>query len=173
MKQEIKSNLIWIGDVVNTHGIKGEVRVLTSVEKHSDFFKENKILKVETKDENLKELIISSVRKHKSFILLKFKNINNINDILWLKNKKLMVERDVENDNYYLFDLIGKKVEDQTGDVFGVVYSFIDQGPYKSLLVKLKNNKFTNIPMIEEFDFNYKEREKKIKVNIPIEFKNI
>ncbi|BDU67485.1 MAG: ribosome maturation factor RimM [Candidatus Tyloplasma litorale] len=172
MNQNQKENkLLWIGTVVNTHGIKGEVRVLSDVEEPLERFKIGNILMYEDFN-SFKELKIRTMRFHKNFILLTFNDIENINDIKWLKTKKLYCEKDeLNSDEYYLSDLIDKPVFDQTKEKIGIAKKILDQGPYENLIVELNNGKEINIPIVDEFEIEYDKQLEKITVKIPKEFK--
>ena len=78
--------MINIGKYVNTHGIKGEIKLISNFSrKDLAFQKDNKIYI------DNKEFIIDSYRIHKKFDMLKLKDINNINDIEYLKNKEVYI----------------------------------------------------------------------------------
>jgi len=78
--------MINIGKYVNTHGIKGEIKLISNFSrKDLAFQKDNKIYI------DNKEFIIDSYRVHKKFDMLKLKDINNINDIEYLKNKDVYI----------------------------------------------------------------------------------
>ncbi len=168
MNQKEKNNLLWIGTIVNTHGIKGELRILSdNNDLEIKFQEKNKILYF---DENnkIKELIINSMRFHKKFVLLTFNEYNNINDVEFLKGKKIYsIKEELDNEEFYLNDTIGKEVFDQNNNFVGVVHSIMNQGPYDSLIIKLDDGRTTNIPIVDEFEVNFDK--KKNKVNIKIE----
>ena len=102
---------IYIGKIVNTHGIKGEVRIL------SDFKYKQRILKIGKKifvGKEKEEAIINSYRYHKIFDMITIKGINNINDVLKYKGKNIYTTRedlDLKEDEYLNVDLIGLSVE--------------------------------------------------------------
>ena len=75
--------MIYIGKIVNTHGIKGELRIL------SNFSSKNKVFipQMPIYIDNQKE-IINSYRHHKMFDMITLKNYNNINEVLKYKGKK-------------------------------------------------------------------------------------
>ncbi len=165
-----ENNLLWIGTLVNTHGVKGEVRILSDTETPETTFEVGKRIKYLDKD-TVCEMTIKSMRLHKQFILLTFEGINNINDIEWLKGTKIYVDREqLDDGEYYLRDLIGKSVVDQHNNTIGIVADIIDQGPYENMIVELSNNKKTNIPMVDEFEVNYEGDE--VRVNLPDGFIN-
>ena len=84
---------IRIGKIVNTHGIKGELRIL------SDFKHKDKVFKKDMKfyvGKNKTEFIVNSYRFHKVFDMVTFKGFNNINDVEYLKGDFVFVnEEDV------------------------------------------------------------------------------
>ena len=78
---------LYIGKIVNTHGIKGEVRILSDFEYKDLVFKVNNKLYLGDQKE---EIIINSYRHHKNYEMITFNNITNINDVLkYLKSKEL------------------------------------------------------------------------------------
>ncbi len=102
-------NKIKIGVIVNTHGIKGEVRLISNFDYKDRVFKIGNILY--TKDNE--ELIINSYRKHKNYDMITFNGINDIKDVLKYKGQNVYFDKDkLElNDNEYLDDdLIGLDV---------------------------------------------------------------
>lgn len=166
-----ENNLIWLGTLVNTHGVKGEVRILSDSETPEETFKKGNTIKYFNKD-IVEELIINSMRLHKKFILLTFEGINNINDIEWLKGSKIYCDREeLDDGEYYLRDLIGKPVYDQNENLVGNVLDIVDQGPYENLIIELvETKKKTNIPMVDQFEVNFEGD--KVKVNLPEGFIN-
>lgn len=168
MSLKEKNNLLWLGTIVNTHGVKGEVRILSNSEnKDKRFAKGEKLFFY--KGDEISELKINSSRPHKQFTLVVFEGVNNINDIEWIKGTKVYCLREeLEEGEYYLSDLKGLEVIDQHNNVIGIVTSISEQGPYESLNIKLNNGKSTNIPMVDEYKIEYKDN--KVFVDIPKEF---
>ena len=128
---------ISIGKIVNTHGIKGELRIISHFKFKSQVFKKGNKLYIE-KEKN-KE-IINTYRVHKNFDMVTFDNYNNINDILKYKNNKVYINRDEFNFNEYLDeDLIGMScyIKDEN---IGIIEKIEYVKDNKSLIV-IKNNK--------------------------------
>ena len=96
-------NKIAIGKYVTTHGIKGEIRI------KSDFNEKEKIFKVGNEIIIDKPYIITSYRVHKGYDMVTLENINSINDIPFLKNTKVYIDRDkyLDKFDYLDSDLIG------------------------------------------------------------------
>jgi len=145
--------LVYVGKIVNTHGIKGELRIL------SDFELKNKIFNKGSKifiDSN--EYIIDSYRFHKIFDMITLTGYNNINDVLFLKGKKVYCRRDDLNLNeneYLISDLIGMDVY-YNNELIGIIK---DISRDKNPLIKLSNNKL--IPYNDNFidSVNLKQRQ--------------
>lgn len=113
--------MIYIGKYVNTHGIKGEIRI------KSDFKYKDKVFFVgNTLIIDNQEFIINSYRRHKEYDMVSFKGITNINQIIDLKGSKVFVFNISLDDGEYLDStLIGFKVYMNNiykGDVLDIKY---------------------------------------------------
>ena len=132
-------NLICVGTIVNTHGIKGEVRLLSSFEEKTRVFKEG--FKVYIGEEETEETI-QTYRRHKQFDMLTFVGINDINDVLKYKGKKVYINKDdlaLKDNEYLLEDLIGMNVVCD-GDVLGIVSDIFETKAGKLLYVTFAKN---------------------------------
>ena len=135
-----------VGKIVNTHGIKGELRILSDFELKNQVFVIGKNIYIG--DSYIKEEI-ASYRKHKEFDMITLKNYNNINQVLKYLKKKVYVKReDLNIDKYLMTDLIGFDVylkEQKIGKIIDFVYN----GSNKLLVVE--GLKKFYIPMVEDF----------------------
>ena len=119
-------NYVLIGKIVNTHGIKGELRLLSNFEKKDKVLKKD--IPIYIGKEKRRE-VINSYRPHKCFDMITLKGYNNINDVLNFKNKLVYVERESLNLNeeeYLYQDLIGLSVyetAEKLGKVTEIVYN--------------------------------------------------
>ena len=97
---------IYIGTIVGTHGIKGELKIKSNFEYKDQVFKENNNLYIG--EEKNKETI-NTYRYHKIYDMVTFKEYNNINEVLKYKGKKVYINREDLNidKDYVLDDLIG------------------------------------------------------------------
>lgn len=95
-------NLKRLGVIVNTHGIKGEVRIISNFEYKDRVFKVGNSIYLN----NNEELKIDSYRKHKNYDMITFNNITDIRDVLRYKGQNVYYDKDklVLNDNEYLDD---------------------------------------------------------------------
>lgn len=109
MKWMIDMNLIKIGKIVNTHGIKGELRLLSKFPYKDKVFIKGMIIYI---DKDTKE-VINSYRKHKNFDMITLEGYNNINEVLKYKGKNVYVDSNdikLDNDKYLDEELIGLSV---------------------------------------------------------------
>lgn len=130
-----------IGKIINTHGIKGEVKVKS----HSDFtdirFQPGESVMIERQNGTALELKIASYRMHKGLHMLTFEGINNINDIEYLKGETIMQERDHEEielgeHEFYYSDIIGCTVFDDDDTPIGRVTEIFETGANDVWVVK-------------------------------------
>lgn len=82
--------MLYIGKIVNTHGIKGEIRILSDFKYKDEVFRVNNCLYIDNK-----AYLIKSYRKHKNYDMVTFDGFNNINDVLFLKNKNVYCLREL------------------------------------------------------------------------------
>ena len=139
-----------VGEIVNTHGIKGEVRVQPWCD-GVDFLKQFKTLYL---DENGRDsLEILSVRAHKNVAVMKFSGIDGIDDAQQYKNRVLYCDRgdaEIEEGSEYIQDIIGCLVKNaDTGDVYGKVLDVMNYGA--SDILEIENDgKRLYVPLIDE-----------------------
>ena len=101
---------IFIGRIVNTHALKGEVRIVSDFEFKDRIFKENTLLYI---GENKDKEIIETYRKHKQNDMVKFKGIDYINDVLKYKGSKVYIDESILNlkdDEILISELINMDV---------------------------------------------------------------
>lgn len=147
---------VCIGKIVNTHGIKGEIRIL------SDFEFKDKAFKVNTNiivDDNAYK--ITSYRKHRNFDMVTLEGFNNINDVLFLMKKKVYKDKDelnLDSNEILDEDLISFKVidKDNVGKITEIFYASETNKILrvifdKEVLIPI------NSPIIKKIDSNKKE----------------
>ena len=156
---------VLIGKIVNTHGIKGELRIKSDFE-----FKE----KVFTKGFNLyigkdkvKE-VINTYRHHKEFEMVTFDEYNNINQVLkYLKENVYIIKEDLnlKEDEYLEKDLIGFKVIEKD-EVVGEVISIEKTSPTNKIMEIKYKGKRVLIPYHKDFILKLDLQNKKIEVKL-------
>lgn len=140
------------GKIVNTHGLRGEVKVVSWTDYPEDFEDiEYVYVKRKTGDE---KLTISSIKYQKNNLIVKFAEIKDINEAEKYKNQVLYVEREMLGELpegvYYIADLIGLKVVDENGDEIGKIADVFNTGANDIYDVKREGKKNLLIPVIDE-----------------------
>ena len=143
---------VYIGKVVNTHGIKGEIRILSDFPfKDKVFFIGNSIII------NDKEYIIKSYRVHKNYDMITLEGFNNINDVLFLlKSKVYILKSSLKlNDNEILDeDLIKYDVVSNNGKKGTIIEIFKASSSNKIIRIMFDKEVLIsfNSPMIKKID---------------------
>lgn len=160
---------ISIGKILNFHGIKGEAKV--------GYTNENQIKAAKTvymrdnKDKNV--LNIKSVRFHKNFAIVKFEEINDINELMEYKGQRIFVlkkeaSKKLEQDEFLIQDLINCEVFDINGEKIGVISNISTNNTQDLLNVKNLLGQEFLVPFVKEFFPNVDIKNKKITIT-PIE----
>lgn len=145
-----------VGVIPNTHGIKGEVRILSNFELKDVVFKQGNNLYI---GKNKEKVTINSTRLHKQYILTTFKGINNINDVLKYKGEKVYFLRGdlkLNEDSYLESDLINMEAFYNNKSI-GVIKDIINNNNYK--ILDIEN---TYIPLNNNFIDKVDLKEKKV-----------
>ncbi|HNZ50010.1 MAG TPA: ribosome maturation factor RimM [Bacilli bacterium] len=163
--------LIEVGKIVGTHGIKGEVKIISDSDFRAERFQVNRQLFVQ-KNGKMEAIIINSHRQHKQWDLITFNHLEDINLVLDYVGCFVFVNRDdlepLPEHEYYYDDLIGLDVVLEDLSLVGKV-SDLTELPQGLLLVVLKtNNKEALIPFVSEF-IKEVDLEKKRIIITPIE----
>lgn len=123
-------NLLQVGVIANTHGIRGEVKVFPTTDDVTRFKRLKEVL-LDTGKEYL-PLEVVQARFFKNLVILKFKGIDNINDIEKYKGKSLMVTRehavDLAENEYFIADLIGLRAVSDEGEELGILDHVLQTG---------------------------------------------
>lgn len=153
--------LLQVGVITQTHGVHGEVKVFPTTDDPERFLDLEYVF-LDTGREK-KKLTIQSVKFFKQFVILKFKGINNINDIEKYKRCSLLVDREnaveLEDDEYFIADMIGMNVLTEDGEIFGTLKDVIETGANDVYIINSKKHGEVLIPAIKEciLDVNVKE----------------
>lgn len=151
--------LVIVGTIVNHHGIKGEVKVIAHTDYPEERFKKGKTLYI-LKEEEYEKIVIDSVRFHKNFVLLKFNNINDINDCLEYKGLDIYSER-FEDDLVYITDLIDFKAYDEKNNLIGFVSNYLEVPQGYILELETEEGRKVLVPYVDEFikDIDFENQE--------------
>ena len=143
--------LLQVGVITSTHGIRGEVKVYPTTDDPERFKALKKVI-LESGKEQI-PLKIQGVRFFKKFVIVKFEGIDDINDIEKYKGKALLIPREdaveLDEDEYYIADLIGMEVftEDER---FGVLKDVIETGANEVYVIDSPKHGEVLIPAIRQ-----------------------
>ena len=160
--------LLRVGVISSTHGVRGEVKVYPTTD-DVNRFKKLKNVVLDTGKEHLK-LEVSGVKFFKNQVILKFKGIDNINDIEKYKGKDLLVNREdavaLEENENYVADLIDLKVVTDEGQVLGVLTEVMETGANDVYVVQMNDGKELLLPAIKECVLSIDVEGRVIKVHV-------
>lgn len=156
-----------VGVISSTHGIRGEVKVFPTTDDPARFKKLKKVL-LDTGRGQL-ELEVQSVKFFKQFVIVKFKGIDNINEIEQYKGKSLFVPREnavrLEKDEYYIADLIGMEVFTEDGR-FGILRDVMETGANEVYIIDSDEYGEVLIPAIRQCILDVDVAENKMKIHL-------
>ena len=160
--------LFRVGVISNTHGIRGEVKVYPTTDNVRRFDDLKEVI-LDTGKEQL-NLHVTSVKYFKNMVILKFKEFDNINDIIPYKGMDLLVTREnaipLEEGEYYIADIIGSKVITDEDKILGTLTDVLQTGANDVYVVKTKDGKEELLPSIEECILDRDIENKIVKVHI-------
>ncbi|MDR4927576.1 ribosome maturation factor RimM [Peribacillus simplex] len=144
-----------VGKIVNTHGLLGEVRVISSTDFPEKRFKVGNTLYLfmDTEKKPL-PLIIRSHRNHKNFNLLTFENYYNVGQVEAFKNGVLKVKEaqlgKLDEGEFYFHEIIGCSVFTDEGMEVGEIIEVLTPGANDVWVIKKAGSKDILIPYIEQ-----------------------
>lgn len=144
-----------VGKIVNTHGIKGEVRVISRTDFADERYKVgNSLFLFREGQDKPVELKIIAHRRHKNFDLLMFEGCHNVNEVVSFKDGLLKVPESylsaLDQDEFYFHEIIGCKVLTTTGEELGTIREILTPGANDVWVIQAKKGKDILIPYIED-----------------------
>jgi len=153
--------MVYVGEIVNTHGLKGELRIISDFKyKDNVFFQGNKLYLGKRKQ----EVTLTSYRKHKNYDMVTFEGINDINDAIIFKSDEVFVEREsLKIDGYVDEDIIGLNVYNED-KLIGIVDNILKNN-HDILVIKDEVNTHL-VPFVDEFILNIDVDKKRIDIKV-------
>lgn len=144
--------MLRVGVITTTHGVRGEVKVYPTTDDAERFLELEEIW-LDTGKERL-PLKIQNVKFFKNMVILKFEGYDDINAVQAWRQKDLLVTREqaveLQEDEYFIGDLIGLHVEDEEGNALGVLRDVLETGANDVYLVSRPGEKDLMLPAIKE-----------------------
>lgn len=145
-------DLLQVGVITGTHGLKGEVKVFPTTDDKERFLDLEKVL-LDTGDELL-ELKVEYCKFFKKFVFVKFEGLDDINEVEKYKRCPLLVTRDnaveLEEDEYFVADLLGLTIIDDSGVTIGKLENVIETGANDVYEVLTEDGGQILLPAIKE-----------------------
>lgn len=161
-------NYTIVGKIINSHGIKGEVKVYPMTDDIERFSH----LETAYIGESKVEVNLKTVRYHKGFPIIGFEEFNDINQILKFKDQLIYIDdKDriiLPKDHYFIYDLINCEVFDTMDNRIGSISNVIQNMGNDVYLIKGDNNKEYLVPAVKEFIKSVDVESKRIIID-PIE----
>lgn len=167
-KERFMENFLKAGVISSTHGVRGEVKVFPTTGEPERFRTLKKVY-LDTGRERIR-LEIAGVKFFKQFAILKFYGIDNINEIEKYRGCSLWVKREdavpLEEDEYYIGDLIGMEVFTEDGNKFGVLKDVMETGANDVYIVDTPEHGEILVPAIHDCILDVDIEEKKMKIHL-------
>lgn len=148
--------LLQVGAITSTHGVRGEVKVFPTTDDPKRFKRLKEVI-LDTGKEKV-TLEIEGVKFFKQFVILKFKGFDNINEIEKYKGKNLYVNRKnavrLRRDEYFIADLVGLQVQLENGETFGTLKDVLETGANDVYVVEMAEGREVLLPAIKECILN-------------------
>ena len=141
-----------VGIITSTHGLKGEVKVFPTTDDVKRFKRLKEVI-LDTGKERI-DLEVESAKFFKQFVILKFKGIDQIDDVEKYSKASLYVKRKndvrLNRDEYFVDDLIGLKVQDEDGTEIGVLRDVMETGANDVYIIDLNDGRELLLPAIKQ-----------------------
>ena len=159
-----------VGKIVNTHSLKGEVKVISSTDFEEQRFEKGTELLITRGNQVVKEVTVESYRTHKNNLLVKFVGIDSIEEAEKLKNLQIKIDSEnigeLEENEYYFHEIIGCEVFDENGKSLGEISEILTPGANDVWVIKSQKGKEILIPYIEDVVKKIDVKNKKIDIEV-------
>lgn len=161
-------NLLEIGKIVNTHGLRGDVKIVVWMD-YPENFESIETAYAAVKG-GYKKLTVQGIKYQKNNLIVKFKELNDINEAEPLKNSVIYAEREelgeLPEGTHYIVDLLGLDIVDEDGNHIGVLEDVFNTGANDIYDVKREGKKNLLLPVIDEVVKNIDIENGRIVVNV-------
>lgn len=160
-----------VGKIVNTHGIRGEVRIISQTDFADERYQIGNELGIGlSPDGPMTRVTVESHRRHKNFDLLTFEDYPNINDVEKFKGQNLYVSEDQMGElgehEFYYHEIIGCAVLTEEGEELGKIKEILSPGANDVWVIQRKGKRDLLIPYIEDVVKVVDPAEKKVVIHI-------
>lgn len=158
-----------VGKIVNTHGVRGEVRVIKMTD-YDERFSVGSSLYLVKENELPVKVTIAGHRVHKQFDLIHFEGLTTINDVEHFKDAYLKINEKqlphLKKGEFFHHDIIGCQMQTTDGDHLGTITSILSPGANDVWVVEQSSGKELLIPYIKEVVKSVDIEEKKVMIEL-------
>ena len=158
-----------IGRIVNTHGIKGELKVVPLTNNPERFEKLESVLL--DRNNNLEKHKIDGIKYLKGFVVLKLEGVDTIEDAQAFKGVFILVDRKnavkLPKDSFFICDLIGSEVRNVEGMILGKLTDILSTGGNDVFVIKGENGSELLLPALKSVFRKVSTEERTITVEVP------
>ena len=160
--------LLRVGVITTTHGVRGEVKVFPTTDDPQRFKKLKNVILDDGKKQM--DLEITSVKFFKNLVILKFKGLDNMNDVEKFKQADLLVTREnavkLAPGEYFIADLIGLQGISDEGEDLGELTDVIQTGANDVYDIALDDGRRLLLPAIKECVLDVDTKNRKMKIHV-------
>ncbi|MEK5058692.1 ribosome maturation factor RimM [Paenibacillus sp. FSL H7-0326] len=142
-----------VGKIVNTHGIRGELKVLPLTDFPEERFAKGSKLVIDTGEGQL-PVTVESARLHKNMFVVRLNDFTNINEVEKYKGMMLKVsaeyQTELSEDEFYFHQIVGCEVVTDEGETLGTIKEILTPGANDVWVVKANNGKEILLPYIDD-----------------------
>lgn len=146
--------LLQVGQIVNTHGVRGELKIVPSTDFIDYRFKPGNRFIIVTRDGQRHEVELASCRPHRNVLLIALRDHPDMNAVLPYKGGRLMVAGDdlapLDEGEYYFHQIIGCQVVTEDGAHLGEVTGILQPGANDVWEVRMSDGRMVLIPYIDD-----------------------
>ena len=167
----MSEKLYTVGKIVNTHGIRGELKIVPQTDFPDErFAKGSALVFFDPQKQATLPVTVESAREHKKMFMVKFKGFDNINDVEKYKGWLLKVEEkylsELPDDEFYYHEIIGCTVFTDEGEKLGTISEILSPGANDVWVVERESGKPVLIPYIDDVVLEVDIEEKRVKVSL-------
>jgi 16S rRNA processing protein RimM len=145
--------LVTVGKVVNSHGIRGELKIVPETDFPERFDVGNSLIIVDSQNKQT-PVTVKTSRLHKNVFIVLFSQFSNINDVEKYKGSLLKIEaknqKPLEEGEYYYHEIIGCKVVTEDEQELGLISEILTPGANDVWVVSLPKGKQLLLPVIDD-----------------------
>jgi len=167
----LSERLFTVGKIVNTHGIRGELKIVSQTDFPENRFKKGSTLVIYHPDRgDTVTITVEGARQHKGMYIVKFAGYNNINDVEKFKGMLLKVREqdlsELDEGEYYYHQIIGCRVITDEGEPLGTVSEILSPGANDVWIVERAEGKPVLLPVIDDVILNIDIENRQITVHL-------